>query len=66
MVLKGQAKTDYQREYMRQRRLTVRPVVRPVVRPIVQPEPPVQADSAEVYSTGIRGHDADGNPIYED
>lgn len=27
---------------------------------------PIQADSAEVYSTGIQGYDADGNPIYED
>ena len=34
-MLKGQAKTDYQREYMRRYRagLTVRPSVRPSVQP---------------------------------
>ncbi len=61
-MLKGQAKTDYQRNYMRKRRL-----LDPSVRPIVEPRPgdiEIRSDKGIQYWQVEL--DADGNPIYEE
>ena len=61
MPLKGQAKTNYQREYMRLYRLKrqlVRPSTLDPVRPGVQPKPHNEG--------GVPSYvDADGNMVYE-
>lgn len=60
-MLKGQKKTDYQREYMRKRRL-----LDPSVRPSVQPKPlgrQLLEDAIAIH--GQPELDADGNIIPE-
>lgn len=58
MPLKGQAKTDYQRQYMRDRRAKGR-FIRPEVRPIVKtPWVGTYGNTNQVEL------DADGNVIY--
>lgn len=52
-MLKGKAKTDYQRRYMREYRLKKRLVRPPGVRP-------------NMYTTIPQSIDADGNPLYDD
>ena len=65
-MLKGKAKTDYQREYMRKLRLKGR-LLDPSVRPITNA--PWIDDIAEFVDSASECYtviDADGNPIYEE
>ena len=70
-MLKGKAKTDYQREYMRKRR-AVRPIVLDLTKPkLYNPTQHRIGDRVLIYrgkrlvETVIPELDADGNPIYE-
>ncbi len=69
-MLKGKAKTEYQREYMRKRRASVRPLVRPEVQPetdipLYNPSKHRAGDTVRVNGKVVRipELDADGNAI---
>lgn len=71
IMLKGQAKTDYQRKYMRKRRAILRlnaQYVRPNVRPNLDGKPTykatIRSDHDYYHPLQIPGFniDADGNP----
>ncbi len=62
-MLKGQAKTDYQRNYMRRLRLRGK-MLDPSVRPSLQPKTP-NAASPVTSPAPVTWVDADGNIVYE-
>ena len=63
MALKGQAKTDYQREYMKDRRK--RQVVRPLETFVLDPLQSTTSPIREGGNAILPQVDADGNPIPE-